>query len=267
MQVKGKTIVVTGGGSGIGRVLVLGLLNKGARVAAVDLNEETLKETQALAGDKETQISTHVVNIADKPAVEGLPQQILENHPSIDGLINNAGIIQPFVKINDLNYDQINKVMHVNFYGTVYMTKTFLPELLKRPEAHIVNVSSMGGFLPVPGQSVYGASKAAVKLFTEGLYAELADTNVNVTVVIPGATETNITKNSGVETPSMGESSQKFKALPAEKAAELIIKGIERNKYQIFVGNDSKMLNILYRLSPQFATDFIAKQMKALLIE
>ncbi|WP_252629481.1 SDR family oxidoreductase, partial [Enterobacter sp. JH539] len=90
--------------------------------------------------------------------------------------INNAGIIQPFVKIDQLGYEVVERVFNVNFYGTLYMTKTFLPHLLTRPEAHIVNVSSMGGFLPVPGQTIYGASKAAVKLFTEGLHSELADT-------------------------------------------------------------------------------------------
>jgi short-subunit dehydrogenase len=75
--------------------------------------------------------------------------------------------------VNELGYEAIERVMNVNFYGTLYMTKTFLPHLLTRPEAHVVNVSSMGGFLPVPGQVIYGASKAAVKLLTEGLHSEL----------------------------------------------------------------------------------------------
>jgi short-subunit dehydrogenase len=143
------------------------------------------------------------------------------------------------------------------------MTKTFLPGLLKRPEAHIINVSSMGGFLPVPGQSAYGASKAAVKLFTEGLYAELLDTNVRVSVVFPGATSTNITKNSGVEAPNIGD--KKFKTLSASEAAAQIISGIEKNRPQIFVGSDCKTMNFLYRLSPIYATKLIAKQMASLL--
>ena len=78
-----------------------------------------------------------------------------------------------------MEHDDIERVLNYNFYGQIYMTKAFLPYLLERPEAHIVNVSSMGGFFPVPGQILYGASKAAVKLFTEGLYAELIETNVD----------------------------------------------------------------------------------------
>lgn len=156
--------------------------------------------------------------------------------------------------------------MNVNFYGTLNMTKAFLPELLKRPEAHLVNVSSMGGFLPVPGQSIYGSSKAAVKLLTEGLYAELLDTPVRVSIVFPGATETNITQNSGVPMPAnAAEQAKKFKMLPASDAAKIIVDGIEANKPQIFTGSDSKMMNKLYRLNPVFATKLIAKQMKSLL--
>ena len=245
MKVENKSFIVTGGGSGIGRALTLALLEKGARVAAIDLNETSLKETQERANEFSDRLSLHVANITDQSRIEQLPQEILDIHGQIDGLINNAGIIQPFVKVNELTYEQIDKVMQVNFYGLLYMTKTFLPHLLERPEAHLVNISSMGGFLPVPGQSVYGASKAAVKLLTEGLYAELAETSVHVTVVFPGAIATNITQNSGVKIPEMGEAESKFKALPAEEAAQIIISGVEKNSYQVFVGNDSKMMNLL----------------------
>ena len=198
MKVQNKVIVVTGGGNGIGRELVLNLLARGASVAAVDVNESALGETVKFAGDKKDKLSTHVVNITDKVAVAALPEQVIARHGAVDGLINNAGIIQPFVKVNELDFAAIERVMDVNFYGTLYMTKAFLPHFLKRPEAHITNLSSMGGFLPVPGQSVYGASKAAVKLLTEGLHSELLNTNVRVTVVFPGAIGTNIAANSGV---------------------------------------------------------------------
>ncbi|MGD9147683.1 MAG: SDR family oxidoreductase, partial [Anaerolineae bacterium] len=170
MKVQDKVIVVTGGGSGIGRELVLNLLSTGASVAAVDINESALQETLELAGDKSVKLSTHVVDITHKDAVAKLPEQAISEHGAVDGLINNAGIIQPFFRVGDLDYAAIERVMNVNFFGTLYVTKAFIPHLLERPEAHIVNVSSMGGFLPVPGQSVYGASKAAVKLLTEGLH-------------------------------------------------------------------------------------------------
>ena len=268
MEIKNKLFMVTGAGSGIGKELALGLLDKGAKVAAVDLRKDKLYELAQSLGDKKDSVETYVLEISDRVAVEKLPEEIASKQGHVDAIINNAGIIQPFVKVNDLDYDAINRVMNVNFFGTLYMTKAFLPFLLKRPEAHIVNVSSMGGFLPVPGQSVYGASKAAVKLFTEGLYAELADTNVRVSVVFPGATQTNISKNSGINLPEQPTNAKPQQAIPmlsAKDAAKIIIQGIEANKLQIFTGKDSKLMNILYRLSPTYATNLIAKKMKSLL--
>ncbi|WP_413375993.1 SDR family NAD(P)-dependent oxidoreductase [Alkalihalobacillus sp. 1P02AB] len=264
MEIKNKVFVVTGGGSGIGRELVLNLLSKGAQVAAVDLNKNGLEETVQLAGEKKDKVSTHVVNITDREAVEALPEQVMAYHGAVDALINNAGIIQPFVHVNDLDYEKIKLVMDVNFYGTLYMVKTFLPHLLKRPVAHITNISSMGGFLPVPGQSIYGASKAAVKLMTEGLHSELKDTNVNVTVVFPGGVGTDITKNSGADTGERKEATaeQKKKLLTPQDAAEIIIKGTENNQYRVLAGKDSKLLDFIYRMNPKKAASLIAEKLK-----
>ena len=268
MKVQNIVIVVTGGGNGIGRELVLNLLAKGASVAAVDINKSALVETVELSGDKKDKLTIHIVNITDKEAVEALPNQIISQHGAVDGLINNAGIIQPFVRLKDLDYEAIERVMNVNFYGTLYMTKAFLPHLLTRPEAHITNISSMGGFLPVPGQTIYGASKAAVKLLTEGLNSELLSTNVRVTIVFPGAMATNIATNSGLGNSLQMENRQgSIKMLAPNKAAQIIIDGIERNRYRILVGSDATFMDFIYRLSPRHAAKFIYRQMKALLPE
>ena len=268
MQLKEKVIIVTGGGNGIGRALTLRLAKEeGACVAALDMNKEVLKETWEMAGQHRDQISLHVVDVSDRRAVETLPEEILKANGHVDGLINNAGIIQPFVRVSDLEYEAIERVLNYNFYGQIYMTKAFLPLLLAQPEAHIVNVSSMGGFFPVPGQIIYGASKAAVKLLTEGLYAELIGTNVQVTVVFPGAVATNIAQNSGVvmELGKDGETPDHIPMVLPDVAAETIIKGMKRNKFQVYIGQDSRMMNILYRLNPRWATNFMFKQMKDLL--
>ncbi len=227
MKLAGKVVVVTGAGSGMGREVALELLRRQARVAGVDINEATLAETVSLASGTPDAIATHVVNITDRAAVEALPQAVVDRFGAVDGIINCAGIIQPFVRLNELDYAAIHRVFDVNFHGTLYMTKTFLPWLLKRPEAHVVNVSSMGGFLPVPGQTIYGASKAAVKLLTEGLHSELAGTAVRVTVVFPGAVATNITVNSGVEIPTI-TGGKEHKTTAADAAARIILNGMER---------------------------------------
>lgn len=157
-----------------------------------------LKETVNLSGSNKDSLATFVVDITNREAVENFKEQAIARFGAIDGIINNAGIIQPFVKLNDLSYDVIERVINVNLWGMLYMTKSFLPHLLTRTEAHVVNVSSMGGFLPVPGQTIYCGAKAAVKLITEGLRSELLNSNVKVTVVFPGAINTNIKSNSGI---------------------------------------------------------------------
>jgi short-subunit dehydrogenase len=266
MKVKNKVMVVTGGGNGIGRQLVLTLLARGAIVAAVDINNLALQETKMMAGDHQKNLSTYVVNITDREAVEALPEQIIARHGVVDGIINNAGIIQPFIRLKDLGYDAISRVMDINFFGTLYMIKSFLPYLIQRPEAHIANISSMGGFLPVPGQTIYGASKAAVKLLTEGLFSELLNTHVHVSAIFPGAIGTNIAVNSGVSIGSPdGPEQKKMKTLPVDQAARIMIDGIEKNKYHILVGPDSKLMDFLCRIVPQQAAEFIYKQMSSLL--
>jgi short-subunit dehydrogenase len=268
VKVEKKVFLVTGGASGIGRALALELLSRGASVAAVDINTDGLDDTWDMACSYQPRLSKHIVDITDRAAVETLPNKIILNHGAIDGVINNAGIIQPFDRVNDLEYDAIARVMDVNFNGTVNVTKTFLPYLLERPEGHIVSISSMGAYVPVPGQTVYGAAKAAVTLFTEGLNSELMDTNVKVTVVFQGATDTNIAQNSGITLlPVSGAdgNGQSFATMTPDEAAEQIVDGIEKDRYQLYVGKDAAFMNFLYRLSPQRAAKTIFNQMRSLL--
>lgn len=265
MDPRDRTFVVTGGGNGIGREVVLELLRREARVAAVDIRQESLDETAILAeaGDR---LATFVVDITDREATEALPLQVAQRLGPADAVINVAGIIQPFVKLIDLDYAAIERVVNVNFYGTIHINKAFLPTLLNRPEGYLANVSSMGGFLPVPGQTIYGATKAAVKLMTEGLYSELLDTNVGVSVVMPGAIETEITKNSGVDVSGVDpEQARKFPTTSATDAAKIIVDGIAEGKLHIYVGRDSKMMGLFNRMAPKRSTHLIQRQMKSLL--
>jgi len=267
MKVDGTVWVVTGGGSGMGRELVLELLRRGARVAAVDVRAETLQQTADLAAAG-GRLSVHCVDITDRDATRLLVDDVVAEHGSVDGLINNAGIIQPFVPVAQMQDRDIERVLAVNLYGTITMVRAFLPALLERPEAHLANVSSMGGFFPFPGQTIYGASKAAVKLLTEGLYAELLDTNVHVSVIMPGAVATNITENSGVAAPggaTAAASSAASRTTKADAAARIILDGIERNRLHIYIGRDSQLMSLAIRIAPRRAIGIVQKQMKKLL--
>ena len=265
MDIAGKVFVVTGGGNGIGREVTLELLRRGGRVAAVDLREDALAETARLASAPDGHLSLHAVNIADRPAVDALPNAVLAAHGQVDGLLNVAGIIQPFVKIQDLWIEDIERVMNVNFYGTLYMTKAFLALLSERPQASVVNVSSMGALVPVPGQGAYGASKAAVKLLTECLFAEFQDTNVAVTVVFPGAIGTNIAGNSGLDMGGASAEESKHKVTPAPEAGRQIVDAVQHGTFRVLIGSDVRMLDRISRLSPKRAVLLIADQMRDLL--
>lgn len=269
MKVQGKVIVVTGAGNGMGRDVTLQLLKAGATVAAVDLNEEMLKETEKLAGGKSKDLSLHVVNIAELTQVSALPAAVVKAHGHVDGLINVAGIIHKFKKVADLSYDDIHRIFNVNYFGTVQMVKEFLPLLMKRPEAQILNISSMGSYVPVPGQTIYGASKAAIKLFTEGLRMELLGSNVGVGLVFPGAVSTNISINSKAvtakEAEAMAEKAGSFKMTSSPDAAAKIIEGFEKNSYHGFAGNDAQMMDRIARIAPEQAAKIIQKQMAGLL--
>ncbi|MDD5018560.1 MAG: SDR family NAD(P)-dependent oxidoreductase [Eubacteriales bacterium] len=268
MKVRDKVFVVTGGGNGVGRELVLNLLSRGARVAAVDINKPALEETVKLSGDKKDRLTTHIVNITDKEAVEALPDQIISQHGTVDGIINNAGIIQPFAGLNEIGYDIIERVMDVNFYGTLYMTKAFLPHLLNRPEANITNISSMGGLFTVPGQTIYGASKAGVRLLSEGLSSELKNTKIRVTVVIPGGIGSNIMNNSGAVFSKKMERLQKIiKITTPEKAAKSIVNGIEKNRYRFSIGIDAAVMDFICRISPNRGGRFLYQIMKSVLYD
>lgn len=252
----------------MGREMVLLLLKKGARVAAVDIQRAYLQETARLAGEHQSRLSTQVVNITDREVVAALPEEWIGIQGVVDGVINNAGIIQRFVPIKNLDLKSSERVFEVNFWRMVYVIKAFLPYLLKRPESHIVNISSMGGFLPVPGQTAYGASKAAVSLFTDGVHAELMDTPVQVTTVFPGAIATNIAANSavGLNVAEMTEKNQAIKMTTAVEAAEIILAGMEKNKYHVYIGKDARIMSFLRRLAPQRAARLIHAQMRSLLL-
>ena len=266
MKVEGKTVVVTGAGGGIGRQLAIQLLAKGASVAAVDIRMESLEQTKQAAGKNAARLSLHTADITDRKLVCSLPKEIEDRHGGIDILINNAGIIQPFVPFAELDYETIQRVMNINVFGMMYMTRAFLPYLAEHSEAYIANVSSMGGFLPVPGQALYGASKAAVKLLTEALRSELTGTGIGVSVIMPGGVSTGITENSGVkmDASKQQKSSSNYKMTTPEEAASVIINGIMKNKPRILVGSDAKFMDFLSRMAPVQAAKYITKMMASL---
>ena len=261
MEIRNRKVIITGAASGVGKELTKKFISYNSIVVAVDVSKENLKELEKeLNTDK---LYTYQLDVTDRAAIKKFKKWYAKELRNLDILINNAGIIQPFIKVEDLPDEITDRVMKVNFRGPYDLIQDFMDLLKQKHETYIVNVSSMGGFFPFPYQTVYGASKAALKIFTEGLYAELSSSNVHVMIVLPGAMATNISKNSGLEVKE-SSSSASIPMLSASDAADQIITGISKNKFKIFVGKDAKFMRLLYKLNSKKAIDFINKKMAGL---
>lgn len=132
--------------AGLGGKVVAGTPRDSLHLAAVDLSEIGLTGTVELAASAEGRLTTHVLNVTARAAAEKLPSEVAAAHGPIDGMLNVAGIAKRSAHVQDLSFDEIERVVAVNFWGVVNMTKVFLPVLLERPESCLVNVSSMGAW-------------------------------------------------------------------------------------------------------------------------
>jgi short-subunit dehydrogenase len=175
----------------------------------------------------------------------------------VDIVINNAGVaIGDFLETVPL--EDFEWLMGIDFWGVVYGTMAFLPYLRKRPEGHIVNISSINGIMPNPNNGPYCAAKFAVKGYTETLAQEMHGTNIHVSCVHPGGIKTNIARNTRVNRAMYSLTKEQAVSLyekelfrtTADEAAKAIIDGIKRNKRRILIGMDAKVLDILTRLFP-----------------
>lgn len=249
--------VITGAASGIGRALAARLAREGiAGLALSDANEEGLRETVSMIS-AEIPITTHVFDVSDREAVEKFAADVLKEHGRVTHLINNAGV-GLVGEFRHLTIEDFEWLMGINFWGVVYCTKAFLPTLLEQDVAHIVNVSSVFGFIAPSEQTAYCSSKFAVRGFTESLRHELVDTNVSVSCVHPGGIKTNIARNSrvGANTPAEWKQQgvkffDKVARTSPETAAEVIVQGIKSKNPRILIGSDAVGISLFSRLFPK----------------
>jgi len=268
---KNKVAVITGAGSGMGRYLAILLAKDGADVCICDVNEKTLSETLAMLRKFNVSVSSHILDVSDKKAIEALPQKVIDQHGKVDLVFNNAGVTagSHFQDMKEENWDW---VMGINFNGVINSTRAFIPHLVNNAEAAIVNTSSIFGIVAVPGQTAYHATKFAVRGFTESLALEMKQTNPNLQIhcVHPGHIGTNIaatarmsdedfkdnetrssifSRNAPKTQQEMGELFKEGGMHPS-KAAKIILNGVKKNKAKIFIGLDAKLLDLSQRLFP-----------------
>lgn len=255
-RLEGRVAVLTGAATGIGRALASRLADEGASLCLADINGGALEETAGALASRGVNVSTHVVDVADGERVESFAREVEGSHGRADVLINNAGVALHGT-VEEVSLEDIEWVMSVNFWGTVYCVKHFLPLLRRQTSAHIVCVSSIFGVIAPPGQAAYCASKFAVRGFAEALRHELDKTNVKVSTVHPGGVRTGIARSARIGAgadPSKGERErQRFERLAIttpEQAAERILRGMLKGEPRILVGRDASQIDLLQRMLP-----------------
>jgi NAD(P)-dependent dehydrogenase (short-subunit alcohol dehydrogenase family) len=253
-DIKGKVAVVTGAGSGIGRALAYDLARRGAKLAVSDVDATGLAATVKQIRVIGAPVHSTSLDVTDRAAVLAYADEVAAHFGGVNLVFNNAGIAFTG-DISAMSFEQIERVMDVDFWGVVHGTKAFLPHVIASGDGHIVNISSLFGLLAIPGQSAYNAAKFAVRGFTEALRQEMliAGHNVRVTCVHPGGIKTAIARNGGaVEGQDAAKLAEYFDAKLAkttpEAAAKSILRSVQRNRPRAVVGIDAKVLDVLVRI-------------------
>jgi NAD(P)-dependent dehydrogenase (short-subunit alcohol dehydrogenase family) len=264
-QFQGKTIVITGAGSGIGRALACSFATQGARLALSDINAPELAETIALLPNS-CDARAYELDVSSRAAVFAHADQVLTDFGTAHYVFNNAGT-STLASFEDITIEEIEKIININLWGVIYGTKAFLPQMVKQREGCIINTSSVFGLLATPCSVAYTISKFGVRALTETLWQELPGSGVRAVLVHPGGINTNIPKNSIAPTNESATASAMMAAnvrqmtTSPETCAREIIAGIIKGKKRILVGNGSTMLHLISRLFPDSYGRLINKKL------
>nr|MCU0284695.1 SDR family oxidoreductase [Candidatus Nanopelagicales bacterium] len=224
------TALVTGAAGGIGAQLALGLARRGSDLVLLDIDTDGLAAVrEAVSAAGSVDVSTHVVDVADRAALLELAGELAQTHPDLHLLVNNAGVALGG-HFEHLTLEEFDWVMDVNFRAPVALVHALLPTLRATAGAHIVNMSSLFGLITPAGQSAYSSSKFALRGFSEVLRAELGPAGVGVTTVHPGGVRTSIATSARIaagapadEVVPMLRQFDKLLRYPPDKAAEEIL--------------------------------------------
>lgn len=256
-----KVVWITGASSGIGEALAKAFANEGARLVLSSRRKEELERVKKDLKTAESNVFVLPLDLSDSAKTDELVQQAIAQFGQIDILVNNGGISQrSLAKDTPLAIDR--KVMEVNFFGTVALTKSVLPNMLKQKSGHIVVISSVVGKFGFYLRSAYSASKHALEGFFESLRIETYKDNIKVLIVCPGKIHTNISVNAvtgdGGTHNKMDESTEK--GLSAEECARQILNGIKTNKEELLIGGAEIRAVYIKRFFPGLFSRIIRKQ-------
>jgi short-subunit dehydrogenase len=251
-QLGGKLIVITGAGGGIGAALAEAFAARGCTLALLDRDLDAATRVAERLRLANAAVSVHAVDVSDRATLERARDEVLAQHGAIDVLINNAGITV-FSSFEQLRDDEIDRTLAINLRGVIDGCRVFLPALRVRPQAHIVNVSSIAGLAGMPWQTIYCASKFAVRGFSAALRSELVGEGIGVTCIVPGATKSNIVGAAGTRdadfTAKLSQLLQAH-AYPPQWLARKVVRAVRWNAPELVIGPDGVLLNLGLRLSP-----------------
>lgn len=262
----GKVVVITGAGSGIGRELAVLAARRGALLAISDWNAEGLAETVDLAkaaGARE--LRSDVLDVADRGAMGTYAAAVAEQFGTVNMVVNNAGVTVTG-DFEDMEYQDFDWIVGINFLGVVNGTKEFLPHLIASGDGSVVNISSLFGLISMPGQTAYNATKYAVRGFTEALREEMLVNRhpVTVTCVHPGGIKTGIARH-GRKTRGQDAAAidtlfeKKLARMSPEKAARIILDAAVAGKARQLVGLDAHLVHHFAKLTGSHYQDVVAR--------
>ncbi len=271
MDIKNKIVVITGAGSGIGRATAIGCAKKGASLALSDIDQGRIDETKKLLEQYNVKVHSAVHDVKDWEAWQTYRKVVIDHFGHVDIVLNNAGVTLGPYTIEDVPIEKFKWVMDINFWGMVYGTKVFLPDLKSRPSACVANISSILGLGAISNQGPYCASKFGIRGFNESLRMEaMADfPHVNVLSIHPGGIQTRIARDADWGEINATEEHKSRQADEFEKAfintpeyaANAIIGAIENDKARLLIGKDAKEMWRTIRWFPVSYTKMLYKRL------
>lgn len=255
-----KNILITGASSGIGRALAIAMADKEVSILLAARNTEKLAQVQIECLKKGANCEIYLLDVSSEDSIRQFSEQVREKYAQIDVLINNAGISQRSqAEETALQVDR--RIMEVNFFGQVHLTKQLWPLLCNSAHANIVLISSVVGTFGFPQRSAYSASKHALEGFFESWMLENTRNNIHFTTVSPGRIQTNISsaalKGDGSSHNKMDDG--QLNGIPADVCAAKIIAGIQKNKRKVYIVQKEMILIVLRKLWPSLFFKLVKK--------
>ena len=254
-ELREKVAVVTGAGSGIGKAVADLLAGHGATVAVCDLNADAARQVADDITGSVGAASAHTVDVSSEQQMRALVDEVLARHAQVDILINNAGIGSAPGPTADTSFEVFGRTLEVNLWGAIHGSGLFLPHLLARPRANLVNVASFAGLMGMTGLAPYTTSKFALRGFTEAMQMEFHKSTLTVSLACPGGTRTPLMMNSPVIDAARKDAlnrsllHSKQAKTPLYVAAR-IVNGIRADKTRILIGPDTRAIDTIVRLLP-----------------